>query len=334
MQNFPNAPQLLLTACLMLSLCVSPAIVSAKTKADQVRPKPKIAANRAPMPEKKGKKGTLVAKAEPAKGKATATSKQAHSKDKNPGKKQNVARNQPTAKVSGQTAKLKPGKQGQPKNAVAKQRANDASDNRTVSRLPNANLVPAVFVANERRGKFGKATTPARRETSVNSPRRNESQPPRQLYQHSEPSRSEERVDEQPEPLQPRRPREVSSDTESPAYSIAQPDKIEVTEYGSTSPTLTKLLTLPDARPLTPFGAITSKGNSQPVKRNDLVIPQQRVLEIQYELAKRGFYKAEPNGVYDDKTVQAMLEFQKNYGLPATGYPTAHSLKRLGLTSW
>jgi len=318
----------------MLSLCVSPVTTSAKTKADQVRPKPKIAAKRAPLPEKKGKKGLPVAKAEPAKGKATAASKQAHSKDKNPNKQPAVARNQPATKASSQTAKLKPGKKGQPNNTVAKQRANDASDNRTVSRLPNANLVPAVFVANERRGKFGKANTPARREAAVNARRRSESQPPRQPNQKSEPSPSEERVDEQPELVQARRPRESSNNTESPAYSLAQPDKIEVTEYGSTSPTLTRLLTLPDARPLTPFGAITSKGNSQPLKRNDLVIPQQRVLEIQYELAKRGFYNAEPNGVYDDKTVQAMLEFQKNYGLPATGYPTAHSLKRLGLTSW
>jgi peptidoglycan hydrolase-like protein with peptidoglycan-binding domain len=58
------------------------------------------------------------------------------------------------------------------------------------------------------------------------------------------------------------------------------------------------------------------------------------VLEIQYELSKRGFYAGEPSGVYDETTILAMWEFQKNYGLPATGYPTAHSLKRLGLTNW
>jgi hypothetical protein len=310
---------------LWLSLFICPAAASAKTKVDQVRPKPKLAANRAPAQEKKGKKGKLAAKADSAKG-----------KNKNQNKQLTVARNQhnqPAANVSGRTAKLKPGKQGQ-LNTVAKLRAHDAGNQRMTSRLPSASLVPAVFVASERRGKFGKANTTARHDTPANPPRRNEPPSLRQPDQYRELSRNEDREEEPAEPLQARRPREVHGDAEPPAYSIARPDKIEVTEYGSTSPTLSKLLALPDARPLTPFGAIVSKGNSQPVRRNDLVIPQQRVLEIQYELAKRGFYNDEPNGAYDDKTVQAMLEFQKNYGLPATGYPTAHSLKRLGLTSW
>jgi hypothetical protein len=119
---------------------------------------------------------------------------------------------------------------------------------------------------------------------------------------------------------------------DAPKLPVARPDRIEVIEPGS--PQLMRLQALANSRPLPSYGAIVTRTGTPPAPRKDISIPQQRVFEIQYELAKRGFYTAEPNGLYDDVTVAAMWEFQKNYGLPATGYPTAHALKRLGLTSW
>ena len=42
----------------------------------------------------------------------------------------------------------------------------------------------------------------------------------------------------------------------------------------------------------------------------------------------------EPTGLYDEATVEAMRQFQTMSRIDVTGYPTAHSLKRLGLTHW
>jgi hypothetical protein len=342
MPNFPNTPSSLLTACLLLNLLISPAATTAKTKVDQVRPKPKTTARPAHEAEKKNKRGAPTAKASATKSKAD-TSKQAKSKGKNADKQLATTRNQhnkPVAKASNKAERQLANKSGRERNKAANTRSK-AGDNQLTSRLPGAKLVPVAFVANGQRGKFGKSPTPARRDNDVappaNPPRKETAQVARPTEHDRAPSRVEERdegnVDEQDNSPSQRRLRENNSD-EAPTHNITLPDKIEVTEYGATSPTLNKLLTVPDARPLTPFGAVVTRNGSQPGRRHDLSIPQQRVLEIQYELAKRGFYKTEPNGVYDETTVQAMWEFQKNYGLPATGYPTAHSLKRLGLTSW
>ena len=157
-----------------------------------------------------------------------------------------------------------------------------------------------------------------------------------------------EREDETPRRIRPRvtddepidSPKENTKDNvateerlaDAPKLPVAKPDRIEVVE--SNSPQLEQLQALSNSRPLPSYGAIVTRTGTPPTPRKDISIPQQRVFEIQYELAKRGFYSAEPNGLYDDVTIAAMWEFQKNYGLPATGYPTAHALKRLGLTSW
>ena len=61
-------------------------------------------------------------------------------------------------------------------------------------------------------------------------------------------------------------------------------------------------------------------------------IPASRVGEIQRALASQGFYKGEANGTYDDSTKSAMQSFQTAHSLKATGYPTAQTLKLLGLT--
>ncbi len=61
-------------------------------------------------------------------------------------------------------------------------------------------------------------------------------------------------------------------------------------------------------------------------------IPAGRVGEIQRALASHGFYKGEIGSSYDDSTKSAMQNFQTAHGLKATGYPTAQTLKLLGLS--
>jgi peptidoglycan hydrolase-like protein with peptidoglycan-binding domain len=58
-----------------------------------------------------------------------------------------------------------------------------------------------------------------------------------------------------------------------------------------------------------------------------------RALQIQQALKRRGFYTAEMTGEYDEATVEAMRRFQTQEKIRATGYPTAHALKRLGLAN-
>ena len=53
--------------------------------------------------------------------------------------------------------------------------------------------------------------------------------------------------------------------------------------------------------------------------------------EIQKALIKLGYLSGPPSGQYDDDTVQAMKEFQSANQLTATGLPSAHALKRLGV---
>ena len=61
-------------------------------------------------------------------------------------------------------------------------------------------------------------------------------------------------------------------------------------------------------------------------------IPAERVTEIQKALIKLGYLSGQPSGQYDDDTVEAMKQFQSASQLPATGLPSAHALKRLGVS--
>ena len=69
-----------------------------------------------------------------------------------------------------------------------------------------------------------------------------------------------------------------------------------------------------------------------PKPRPGSEIPAGRVGEIQRALTSQGFYKGESSGTYDDSTKTAMQNFQTAHNLKATGYPTAQTLKLLGLT--
>jgi peptidoglycan hydrolase-like protein with peptidoglycan-binding domain len=106
---------------------------------------------------------------------------------------------------------------------------------------------------------------------------------------------------------------------------LSLPDRIEVIEFGSTMfnlapPRFTPVLEVK------PFNISTRK--------IDVNMATDRVTEIQQALAGKGFYTGEPTGVYDEATIEAMRQFQTANRIDVTGYPTAHALKRLGLTNW
>jgi murein L,D-transpeptidase YcbB/YkuD len=61
-------------------------------------------------------------------------------------------------------------------------------------------------------------------------------------------------------------------------------------------------------------------------------IQSERVIEIQTALIKAGVLEGPATGQYDEATSAAMKKFQVNHGLPATGLPSAHTLKRLGVS--
>lgn len=63
-----------------------------------------------------------------------------------------------------------------------------------------------------------------------------------------------------------------------------------------------------------------------------LVIPEARTREIQEKLKEAGFYDGEITGQYDERTREAMRNFQRANGMKETGTPTAPALLRLGLT--
>ena len=71
---------------------------------------------------------------------------------------------------------------------------------------------------------------------------------------------------------------------------------------------------------------------SKVVRRPGTLIPASRVLEIQNALIAKGFLAEPASGQYDQTTVEAMRAFQAAEKMDVTGYPTAHSLKRLGLS--
>lgn len=60
-------------------------------------------------------------------------------------------------------------------------------------------------------------------------------------------------------------------------------------------------------------------------------IALERVIEIQNALVKAGYYQGEATGVYDETTKQAMKQYQQANNLQASGLPSAHALKKLGV---
>jgi hypothetical protein len=115
------------------------------------------------------------------------------------------------------------------------------------------------------------------------------------------------------------------------SYPISRNDRIEVIESGSdSSPDLARRLNPP--LPSSPRPRDSSETDLRsPTRGKPLKIDESRALQIQQALKRRGFYAGEMTGVYDQTTIEAMRRFQTHEKIPATGYPTAHALKRLGL---
>ncbi|MEP7343259.1 MAG: peptidoglycan-binding domain-containing protein [Acidobacteriota bacterium] len=133
------------------------------------------------------------------------------------------------------------------------------------------------------------------------------------------------------------RHRRASDSADNTAYETAAnhqivPDRIEVLEYGSAS----SADTLRSLNPAPPRNSAVDPATQAlaPSRAKKISIDSERVIQIQRALATRGFYPGETTGVYDDATVEAMRRFQINNKIAVTGYPTAHSLKRLGLGNW
>ena len=61
-------------------------------------------------------------------------------------------------------------------------------------------------------------------------------------------------------------------------------------------------------------------------------ISSERANEIQEALIKLGYLEGPASGQYDEKTADAMKQFQGANKLPTTGLPSAHTLKRLGVS--
>jgi murein L,D-transpeptidase YcbB/YkuD len=61
-------------------------------------------------------------------------------------------------------------------------------------------------------------------------------------------------------------------------------------------------------------------------------ISADRVAEIQAALIRAGHFEGPATGQYDEATAGAMKRFQVANGLPATGMPSAHTLKKLGVS--
>ncbi len=119
-----------------------------------------------------------------------------------------------------------------------------------------------------------------------------------------------------------------------PESSPELPDRIEVIEYGSDPPPdLARHLNPPQPRGHTPDISPESIPTVVP-RRKKINIDSERTLQIQQALTERSFFTGEMTGVYDEATIDAMRRFQTSQKIPATGYPTAHALKRLGLTRW
>lgn len=80
-------------------------------------------------------------------------------------------------------------------------------------------------------------------------------------------------------------------------------------------------------------GSESPADNAPPLPRAVATgIPQDRVMEIQSALSKLGYYNGEINGVYDETTRQAMKQYQQANNLSPSGMPSAHALKKLGVS--
>lgn len=175
--------------------------------------------------------------------------------------------------------------------------------------LRDRELQQAVARQPERKGKFGRSAKNNETEIELvqNKPAENKA------VVRQAPAATSVRVGQEPS-----------------AYSIV-PDRVEVIEYDPRHAGADFISSA--QRPLRTLAAQNGSFNVSS-RRIEVKIDAERVFQIQDALTKKGFYAGAPTGVWDDLTYDAMKRFQISQKVDATGYPTAHSLKRLGLTSW
>src|SRR5579862_7512556 len=77
----------------------------------------------------------------------------------------------------------------------------------------------------------------------------------------------------------------------------------------------------------------SSKSKRKPKPASQKAPAPDRIREIQTALQKQGAYQGDPNGKWDDPTVEAMKTFQDKNGLSPTGKIDAVTLEKLGLGS-
>jgi peptidoglycan hydrolase-like protein with peptidoglycan-binding domain len=77
----------------------------------------------------------------------------------------------------------------------------------------------------------------------------------------------------------------------------------------------------------------SSKKKSRRKERGQMAPTSDRITEIQQALAMEGSFTHEPNGKWDDNTVDAMRNFQSRHGLNPSGKLDALTLQKLGLGS-
>ncbi len=181
-------------------------------------------------------------------------------------------------------------------------------------------LIPAFVTQTQAKSKKGKATaSQSKGKKSKQAKSRNRSSS-RKVTKRGKRSRSRtarRNAEQVYRPIEP---------------STVVPDRIEVMEYGATnSSDLSRLLNPPLPRSL---ADANTAANSTITPSRRINIDSMRVIQIQQALTSRGFYDGETTGVYDQSTIEAMRRFQASHKIAATGYPTAHALKRLGLGKW
>jgi peptidoglycan hydrolase-like protein with peptidoglycan-binding domain len=94
------------------------------------------------------------------------------------------------------------------------------------------------------------------------------------------------------------------------------------------------------ARPSSPQTSTKKKSTSSKSKKKTAAKPKgqkaptpDRIKQIQAALQREGAYQGEPNGRWDDATVEAMKKYQDKNGLSPTGKIDALTLHKLGLGS-
>lgn len=179
-------------------------------------------------------------------------------------------------------------------------------------------LIPTFVTQTQAKGKKGKATASSSKskksKQAKSSRSRSSSRKVAKRSKRSKTARKKAQETYRPEPVK------------------VVPDRIEVMEYGSTSSTdLSRWLNPPLPQAL---ADANSAANSTITPSRKVNIDSMRVIQIQQALTSRGFYSGETTGVYDQTTIEAMRRFQSSHKIAATGYPTAHALKRLGLGKW